>query len=84
MRFGKLVRAARKERGVRQDDLAGRLGVTAAYLSEIETGRKSPSLDLTLRIGRSLHLNVDRLLLERLNDDMPPGYRVIKDQEKVS
>jgi transcriptional regulator with XRE-family HTH domain len=39
--FGERLRALRQERGVRLKDLAEALGVSEAYLSALETGRRS-------------------------------------------
>lgn len=38
--FGERLRALRRERGVRLKDLADALGVSEAYLSALETGRR--------------------------------------------
>lgn len=38
--FGQKLRALRRARGMTQKSLAGRLGVSAAYLSALEHGRK--------------------------------------------
>jgi transcriptional regulator with XRE-family HTH domain len=40
------LRHARAFRRWTQEDLAGQLGISASYLSEIESGKKRPSLDL--------------------------------------
>ena len=85
MRFGKMVKMVRKERGLTQVELATRLGITSGYLSEVESGRKLPHIDLTIDIARTLNVNANRLILERLNDQMPEGYVVVrKPQERVS
>lgn len=39
--FGKHVRKARIDLGMHQKDMAAELGVSAAYLSSLETGRKT-------------------------------------------
>jgi transcriptional regulator with XRE-family HTH domain len=39
--FGERLRALRAERGVTLKDLAGALGVSQAYLSALETGRRA-------------------------------------------
>jgi putative transcriptional regulator len=82
MRFGKIVQMVRKERGLTQTELAFRLGITGAYLSEIENGRKLPPIDRTIEIARTLNVNVERFVLERLNDQMPEGYVVVRTRQE--
>jgi DNA-binding XRE family transcriptional regulator len=44
VRLGKKVRALRKQRQWRQDDLAQHSGFTRTYISNLERGKKNPSL----------------------------------------
>jgi transcriptional regulator with XRE-family HTH domain len=49
--FGEKLRALRKEKGVRQLDMAMELGVSAAYLSALEHGKRgAPSWAFILKI----------------------------------
>lgn len=45
---GALVRDARRRRGLTQDQLAGRAGVTRRWLSALESGKASVELGLVL------------------------------------
>ncbi|MDB6097576.1 MAG: late embryosis abundant protein [Gammaproteobacteria bacterium] len=73
MRAGDLVRAMRKAAGLSQSQLAERLGVTQARMSEIESGigRQGPTWDLMERIsaacGRTLGVAVSRDQREELH-----------------
>ena len=50
-RFGEKLRALRKQRGMTLEDLAVALGLaTHSHLSNIEVGRKQPSLELAIKI----------------------------------
>lgn len=40
--FGERLRCMRRERGISQKEMAAALGVSAAYLSALEHGRRSP------------------------------------------
>lgn len=66
--FGERIRALRKERGITQGQMAAALGVSSAYLSALEHGRRGrPTWDLLQRIIG--YLNViwdDAEELERL------------------
>lgn len=46
---GAAVRAIREPLGIQQDDLAARVGISASYLSRIETGVEKPGLNPTAR-----------------------------------
>ena len=52
---------ARKERNVKQDDLAKECGVTKNFISLIETGKREPSDRTVKDICRILNLNEDWL-----------------------
>ena len=58
-----VVKKRRREHDLTQAELAKKTGVTAAYISLIESGRrKSPSVDILKRLARSLDLSVAELL----------------------
>lgn len=44
VRLGKRIRALRKAKGWNQDDLAQHMGLGRTYISNVERGRKNPSL----------------------------------------
>lgn len=48
------IRAARKERGVSQRDLARALGMAQSTLSRIERGERRVSVDRLIAIARAL------------------------------
>jgi transcriptional regulator with XRE-family HTH domain len=60
--LGKRVRALRKELGWRQDDLAQHSGLSRTYLSNLERGKKNPSLRSLEIIASSFGKNVWELL----------------------
>ena len=55
------LEALRKERGVRQEDLARALGVSRQTVISLEKGRYDPSLRLALRLGRYFGLPVEAI-----------------------
>ena len=55
------LRAWRRHRGLTLDDLAARVGVSKGYLSQIENGRKSGTLDLVRRLAAALDVTLDDL-----------------------
>ncbi|NGO49976.1 helix-turn-helix domain-containing protein [Allomesorhizobium camelthorni] len=82
--FGAKMRALRRERGVSQKDMARALGVSAAYLSALEHGRRgAPGWALVQKIIG--YFNViwdDAEELERLAETSHP--RVIVDTSGLS
>lgn len=61
-KFGKAVALARLEAGVTQEVLAGRAGLHRTYISLVERGKRSPTLDAVESIARALTLSASELL----------------------
>ena len=60
--FGANVEAARKKKGLTQEELADRAGVSQSMINHIERGRKKPSLDIAITIAREFNTTVDALV----------------------
>jgi transcriptional regulator with XRE-family HTH domain len=56
------MRALRKKNGWTQVELAEQLGIDRSYLSEIETGKKDPSLRVLKTIADGFRLSLSQLL----------------------
>lgn len=56
------MRVWRKHRGLSARQLAAAAGLSAAYVSEIETGKKEGSLSATKRIAEALRVDMDDLV----------------------
>ena len=67
--MGERLRAARSARRLSLRELAGRLGVSASLISQIETGRANPSVSTLYAIATELDVSLDELLF---NDRRPP------------
>ena len=76
--FGEKIRAWRKERGVTQSQMAEALGISSAYLSALEHGRRGrPTWDLLQRIIGYLNVIWDEAEeLERLAELSHPKVTV--------
>lgn len=59
---GSPLRLWRKYRGLTLDSLAGSVGVSRGYLSQIENGHKSGTLDLFRRLSGALDVSMDQLV----------------------
>ena len=55
------IRALRKERGISQEDLARRCGVSRQTINAIENNKYDPTLSLAFRLAQVLGLTVDAL-----------------------
>ncbi|PYE26459.1 DNA-binding XRE family transcriptional regulator [Rhizobium sp. PP-CC-3A-592] len=55
----------RKYRGLTVSDLAAAAGISQPYLSEIEGGKKTGSVDVLKRIATALNVDLDDLVMER-------------------
>lgn len=53
-----ILKKKREALGLSQHELAKRLGITQTFLSEIERGRKNPSLEQFFRICETLKIKV--------------------------
>ncbi len=56
------IRVWRDFRGLSARELAAAAGISAAYLSEIETGKKEGSLSVFRQIAKALRLDLDDLV----------------------
>lgn len=66
-RFGQKLRALRTQRNLTLADLATRLGYDShSYLSEVESGKKTPSTELVLKVSRTFGVSTDELLKDEL------------------
>ncbi len=61
-RLGKNVRRLRQEKGWSQEDYADRAGIHRTYVSDIERGRRNPTVTIVEKLARPLDINPGRLL----------------------
>lgn len=74
--IGTKIRFLRKQHGFTLKNLSNKLGyITHGYLSEIETGKKIPSMDFILKFCSFLEISIDQLLKEEI---IPCKLRQIK------
>ena len=60
--LGARLRELRKEKGLKLAALANKSGVSLAYVSEVERGKKLPSLEVLDRLAGALGLSVLNVL----------------------
>lgn len=70
VKVGKFIASLRKEKGLTQEALGQRLGVTNKTVSRWETGAYMPDIELLVPLGEALGVSVNELLAgERLSDE---------------
>jgi transcriptional regulator with XRE-family HTH domain len=60
--FGEALKRWRDKRGMTQEALAHEAGITTSYASQVERGRKVPSLTVVLKLCRALECTPGELL----------------------
>ena len=60
--LGQRIAALRRQTGLTQAQLAGRLQISPSAMGMYEQGRREPSVDILLRLSRELGVSVDFLL----------------------
>ena len=56
------IRVWREHRGLTQQQLADLAGISKPYLSQLESGRRSGSIDVLSALARALGLSIDDLI----------------------
>ena len=57
------IRALRKEKGLSQEELAARLGVSRQTISSLENGRYNPSILLAYKIAKYFDMTIEDVFL---------------------
>jgi putative transcriptional regulator len=60
-----LLKLKRWEAGMKQYELANRLGCSASYLSMVENGRLEPTPEFKDKVAATLNLNVEDVFPEK-------------------
>ena len=63
------VRVWREYRGLTATDLAKACGVTAAAISQIESGKRKSSVTLLKKIARTLNVDLDSLIVTEVDSE---------------
>ena len=56
------LKALREQRGLTQEQLSEKSGVSRTYLARLETGRQDPTLSTLEKLAKALGVKVGRLL----------------------
>lgn len=61
--LGEAVRAERKKAGFSQEKLAERADLSTVFISRVERGKESPSVDSLVKIAKALKVRVRDLVV---------------------
>ena len=65
--FGEKLKMLRKQKGITLKDLAVQLGFNShSYFSELESGKKKPTVDAVLSVARFFQVSTDYLLKDEI------------------
>ncbi|MDW0004009.1 helix-turn-helix transcriptional regulator [Clostridioides difficile] len=57
------MREIRKERGIKQEELASVLQVSRQTIGSLENGRYNPSIILAFKIARYFNMNIEEIFI---------------------
>ena len=67
-RFGEKLRVLRTRQGMSVRDLARAFGYAGSgYMSEIELGKKTPTIDFVVKAAKFFNVTTDQLLLDEID-----------------
>ena len=61
-KLGENIKRIRTEKGMSQGDICRATGADRAYISNIESGNKNPTLETLAKIADALDVKIDELL----------------------
>lgn len=64
--LGKRIKQSRETKKFTQEKLAEAIGVSTVYISHLEIGSKTPSLETLIKISNTLEVSIDYLLANTL------------------
>lgn len=68
MSFGKNLVRFRKEKGLTQEDLVKESGVGISQIRRYETDKSSPSLDVIIKLVKTLGVSMDELVFDKVTE----------------
>ena len=66
--IGAKIRLIRKNRGMTQQELSDRLDICPSFVSHVETGAKTMSLETFVAVANALGVSADELLADNLDN----------------
>ena len=70
--IGLRIKQCREKQGYTQQQFADKIGITPNYLSDMERGKKFPSIDTLVDIINALNVSADDVFMDVINE----GYKI--------
>jgi DNA-binding XRE family transcriptional regulator len=64
--FGARLKRLRREKGLSQQELAARSGISRVTIARIEVGEQSPRYETIVALAKGLNIPIERLLLDEI------------------
>lgn len=77
--IGKRISALRREKGLKQEDIAQALDVSSQAVSKWENDQSCPDISLLPKLAKLLGVSVDRLLL---GEEEKPAVELVSEQKR--
>lgn len=82
--LGQNIRHFRQSKGITQETLAEIVDVSGSYIGYLERGKRSPSLDLLVKIAHTLEVEPARLLTPSLPNPLIELIEILADKDEAS
>jgi len=78
MDFGNRLKIIREEKNIKREDLASKIGTSAAIIGRYERNERTPSIDIAKNIAEALDISLDYLVgdTSTLIKDKKMMYRI--------
>jgi len=82
--LGAAVKAARTENKITQERLAEMIGVAPSHVKQIESGSRSPSVEVLYKLARTLNFSVDDIFFPGRTGDRKLLYKIERSLQECS
>lgn len=80
MEFNNKLFELRKQKGLSQEELAGRLNVSRQTISKWEVGESAPDMDNLVSISELFGVSLDELVLDKTPEKEQPSVQVVRSE----
>lgn len=80
MEFNNKLFELRKQKGLSQEELAGRLNVSRQTISKWEVGESAPDMDNLVSISELFGVSLDELVLDKTTEKEQPSVQVVRSE----
>ncbi|MCR5722886.1 MAG: helix-turn-helix transcriptional regulator [Lachnospiraceae bacterium] len=80
MEFNNKLYELRKQKGLSQEELAGRLNVSRQTISKWEVGESAPDMDNLVSISELFGVSLDELVLDKTSEKEQPSVQVVRSE----